>query len=101
MKMYCGPEVITTPCPKCGAKVGVWCGASLNGPMCHETRITLHTRRSLCENPVTLDGLPARISGAQKQFALLQRSDGKGGVVEFAWETVAHIVANRNGEFFS
>lgn len=50
---------------------------------------------------MTLDGGPARISGAANSFASVSRSDGRGGVVTFAWATAAHIVTNKNGAFFS
>lgn len=49
-------------------------------------------RQQLCEQAVTLDGEPARISGWTNSFAAVSRSDGRGGSVEFAWPTVARIV---------
>lgn len=58
-------------------------------------------RQKLCEAAVTLDGAPARISGWANSFAAVARTDGRGGVVDFAWATAAHIVANKNGAFQS
>ena len=55
---------------------------------------TVQERRRLCEAQVTLDERPARISGWGLPFAQLSFRDGIGGVVEYAWETVARIVAN-------
>lgn len=57
-------------------------------------------KRSLCVEHVTLDGAPAVISGYALDFAHLRRLDGVGGAVEFAWPTVARIVAN-GGTFLS
>ncbi|UBV20397.1 MULTISPECIES: hypothetical protein [Mycolicibacterium] len=60
-----------------------------------------HERRALCETAaVTLDGAPARISGSSLPFAKVSRKDGRGGEVEFAWDTVALIVTN-GGKFQS
>jgi len=61
--------------------------------------IPLKTRQALCDAKVTLDGLPARISGYNQRFARVTalphgRSD------EWSWETVARIVA-RDGKFHS
>lgn len=58
-------------------------------------------RQRLCETKVTLDGEPARISGWANSFASVTRSDGRGGVVTFAWATAAHVVADKSGAFFS
>lgn len=58
-------------------------------------------RQQLREAAVTLDGSPARISGWANSFAAVARTDGSGGVVDFAWATAAHIVANKNGAFQS
>lgn len=60
----------------------------------------LDERRALCEAEVTLDGKPATIRGAQKAFAFVsQRDTGLGA--QWAWPTVADIVANRGGAFHS
>jgi len=58
-------------------------------------------RQKLCQAAVTLDGEPARISGWANSFAAVSRTDGRGGHVDFAWATAAHIVAHRNGAFQS
>jgi hypothetical protein len=58
-------------------------------------------RRELAaERNVTLNDLPARISGTNKQFATVTQLDTRLGC-EFAWETVDHIVRNRDGKFNS
>lgn len=62
---------------------------------------TFEERAKLCEAEVTLDGEPAKVSGYRLPFAQVRRKDGKGGAVEFAWPTVAHVVANRDGAFLS
>jgi hypothetical protein len=60
---------------------------------------TLDQRRALCETRVTLDGQPARISGAQRDFAMV-RITASGLGAEWAWPTVARIVA-KGGKFKS
>lgn len=54
-------------------------------------------RRGLCEATVTLDGMPARVCGARNDFATVRNA--RYGV-EFAWPTVARIVA-AGGQFRS
>lgn len=49
---------------------------------------------------VTLDGQPAKIGGYSLPFAQVRLLSGKGGPVEYAWETVARIVA-KGGRFQS
>lgn len=44
-------------------------------------------------NGCTLDGEPAYVSGSRLDFARVHRKGGKGGTVEFAWATVAHILS--------
>lgn len=58
---------------------------------------TIAARRMLGETRVTLDGKPARITGFLSSFAQIQSDDSS---VEFAWQSVAHVVAT-GGEFFS
>lgn len=58
-------------------------------------------RRAMCAMPCTLDGHPARIQGVMGDFAHVRRTDGRGGLVEFAWETVAHVLLHRDGRFES
>jgi hypothetical protein len=52
------------------------------------------------EVPVTLDGEPACVGGYRNDFATVQRKDGKGGRVEFAWATVERVI-NNGGRFHS
>lgn len=60
---------------------------------------TLDQRRELCAAKVTLNGQPATISGAMRDFAVVR--DIKTGLgAEWAWVTVARIVAN-GGRFRS
>ena len=63
--------------------------------------MTQTERRALMNARVTLDGHPAIISGALADFPVVRRLDGKGGSVEFAWNTVANIVNNHGGAFRS
>jgi len=56
---------------------------------------TLADRRALCGiDDVTLDGMPAMIMGAAGQFAQVATLHIGGPAIEFAWPTVARIVAN-------
>lgn len=59
--------------------------------------VTTEERQALVEdsraNGCTLDGHPAYVSGYRLDFAKVQRRDGRGGEVEFAWATVAHILS--------
>jgi hypothetical protein len=55
-------------------------------------------RRELCTAAVTLDGAPAMVCGVQERFATVATLDGKWSA-EWAWETVARIVAD-GGAFF-
>lgn len=50
-------------------------------------------RYALCDTPVTLDGKPAKIAGAKRDFATI-RTLPDGASYEWAWETVARVVAN-------
>jgi hypothetical protein len=54
---------------------------------------TIEQRRELCAATVTLDGQPAWIGGASLDFAIVRQiKTGLGA--EWAWPTVARIVAN-------
>lgn len=58
--------------------------------------VTIEERAALVEDSrtgTTLDGHPAYVSGYNLPFAKVHRRDGKGGDVEFAWATVAHILS--------
>jgi hypothetical protein len=60
---------------------------------------TQEQRRELCAAEVTLNGKRARITGAKREFARVTvLPDGPG--YEWAWETVARIVA-AGGQFRS
>lgn len=59
-----------------------------------------HSRRALCDTHATLDNQPALITGSMMPFAMV-RSLTSSLSAEFAWETVAHIVADRAGSFKS
>lgn len=59
----------------------------------------LEKRRALCEATVTLNGKPAKISGAQERYALVSdRETGLGA--PWSWPAVELIVAN-GGSFLS
>lgn len=55
--------------------------------------ITTEQKYNLIEARVTLDGKPAKVSGARKQFATVATLDTDGPAIEFAWPTVARVVA--------
>lgn len=63
--------------------------------------VTREERIALVEdsrsNGCTLDGHSAVVSGYGLPFATVRRRDGKGGDVEFAWATVAHILGTHRG----
>jgi hypothetical protein len=60
------------------------------------------TRREIVETRgIMLDGLPATVSGYSLPFAHVRRLDGKGGVVEYAWQTAEHVIRTRGGAFIS
>jgi hypothetical protein len=61
--------------------------------------MTTIDRYALCDASITLDGEPARISGAACDFAMV-RLVRNGLGCEWAWETAARIVAN-GGDFRS
>lgn len=61
---------------------------------------TTERKYELIEARVTLDGKPAKISGARQQFAVVATLNPDGPAVEFAWTTVARVVAN-GGQFHS
>jgi hypothetical protein len=63
-------------------------------------RPTRDQQAALCATSVTLNGEPARITGAGQPFArVVQTRTGLGA--EWAWVTVAHVVANHGGRFQS
>lgn len=66
----------------------------MSGRLSHEDRLALCQERA-----VTLDGHPAVISGARERFASVRTLTGGYGT-EWAWSTVARVVAN-GGDFRS
>jgi hypothetical protein len=65
--------------------------------MARATLMSLDDRRWLVEDgrrAVLLDDEPAYVSGYRNEFATVQRKDGKGGKVEFAWATVERILSS-------
>lgn len=61
--------------------------------------MTTEQKYALIEAPVTLDGKPAKISGALKQVATVAALPD-GLAIEFSWQAVARIVAS-GGNFKS
>jgi hypothetical protein len=56
-------------------------------------------KRELVETEnVTLNGVPARIGGWRCDFATVTQWPA-GLSAEFAWQTVEHVVNNREGKF--
>lgn len=64
------------------------------------TRLTLMERRALCDAHVTLNGKRAVVMGWKRPFATVAAIPN-GEHYEWAWETVANIVANFEGRFTS
>ena len=61
-------------------------------------------RQRLRDTPVTLDGHPARVCGEypRVEFPTVQITTGAPCYgVQFCWETVRHVIDNRNGAFKS
>jgi|DEB0MinimDraft_4_1074332.scaffolds.fasta_scaffold190919_1 hypothetical protein len=56
-------------------------------------------RYDLVNTPVTLNGQPAQIAGAKMDFPIVRNIE-TGEHYEYAWQTVAHVVAN-GGNFKS
>jgi hypothetical protein len=60
------------------------------------TVMSVEIRQGLVEDsrltPCYLDGHPAVVSGYRNPHATVQRKDGRGGRVDFAWATVARIL---------
>jgi len=63
--------------------------------------ITQDQKDDLIYEKATLDGSPATIRGRLLKYAVVSRIYTPSHSVEFAWDTVAHIVANRGGAFKS
>ena len=61
----------------------------------------LQRKQELMNHEVTLDGLPARVIGRLEKFATVRATVHSGISVEFAWETVEHIIMNKAGKFYS
>jgi hypothetical protein len=55
--------------------------------------ITTEQKYDMISQRVTLNGKPAKISGARRQFAMVATLNSEGASAEFAWSTVARIVA--------
>jgi len=68
--------------------------AKKEAAMRNTATLSLEAKRELCwTDGVTLDGEPAMIMGARNAFAQVATLRIDGGFVEFAWPTVAQIVA--------
>jgi hypothetical protein len=62
--------------------------------------MSIDKRADLCTCKVTLNGHRAQIAGYRFGFAIV--TDLTNGLsAEWAWPTVAHIVANKSGAFTS
>jgi hypothetical protein len=64
------------------------------------TTIRITRRQELVNEHVTLNDKPAAIGGYMNNYAMVICLDGSNRV-EFAWETVDHIVRNCGGKFKS
>jgi hypothetical protein len=56
------------------------------------------TRQEMSETSITLDGMPAKVTGTRLDFAIVR---SKVQAVEFAWATVERVIVNRGGAFSS
>jgi len=50
---------------------------------------------------ITLNGKPARIYGRLLPYAIVRPKDNQNVRVEYAWETVAHVIQSANGAFIT
>lgn len=57
------------------------------------TYITTEQKYDLIDQRVTLDGKPAKISGARQEFATVATIATDGPAVQFSWEAVSRVVA--------
>lgn len=57
-------------------------------------------RAWLCEQPVTLNGERAKVTGIKRDFALVTQI-GTGLACEWSWHTVEHVIRNKGGRFQS
>lgn len=60
--------------------------------------ITEDERHALCEAKVTIDGRPAKVTGARLDFARVYDLES-GLSCEWAWPTVAYVVKHKGGAF--
>lgn len=58
---------------------------------------SIERRRILSTQPVTLDGIPARIVGLQRDFALVVALDGT-TAAEWSWQSVK-LICESGGQF--
>lgn len=58
--------------------------------------VPMERRRELIDTPVTLNGEPAKVCGFQLDFPVVRSRKCH---AEFAWQTVDHVVKNRDGAF--
>ena len=63
------------------------------------TDAVLERRRALCQERVTLDGVPARITGTRNGWAVVTATNGVH--YEYAWPTVERVVRHHGGRFRS
>jgi hypothetical protein len=60
--------------------------------------IPVHKRAELLVNDITLNGVPATLSGLKNDFATVKQYPN-GLSAEFAWWTVKHVIEHSKGEF--
>lgn len=64
----------------------------------HSSNKLLQRRKDISTLYITLDGIEAFIDRPDTKYAIITNSSK---TVEFAWETVEHIIGNGNREFRS
>jgi hypothetical protein len=62
--------------------------------------VTLEARRALCAGRVTLNGVPAVVTGARNPFAVVATLRAPHVEAEYSWAAVERVIA-RGGTFRS
>ena len=80
------------------------CGFEMGACLCvsnHRTPETRQLAEDYCGELCTLDGEPARIVGRAERFATVLHHPQRGLHVQYAWETVHHVMSTQGGAFKS
>jgi hypothetical protein len=74
--------------------------SSITDPTFASVDFTVEDGKACVGDPCTLNGLPAEISGTRNSFARVVQIETRLGC-EFAWSTVARVMALNDGRFNS